>query len=126
MSQRGVICSDGVVSIYPITYFLLALPFFRSNLGAIRGALTLWDAISLRTGAFVSGATFFLIRCSTTNIFRYETEDMARATRTGRYGDPSVPLMAVGLAREQAVGPRGERPEAAVEVGRDDDEAVRE
>lgn len=49
---------------------------------------------------------------------RYESEDMARATRTGRLGNASVPQMAVGLAREEAVGPRGEKPQAAAEVNR--------
>ncbi|CAM9870084.1 unnamed protein product, partial [Pylaiella littoralis] len=53
---------------------------------------------------------------------RYETEDMARATRTGRLGQPPVPGMAVGLAREDAVGPRGERPRAAAEMERQETE----
>lgn len=49
---------------------------------------------------------------------RYATEDMARAVRTGRITQPSVPAIALGLAREEAVGPRGERPEAAAEMKR--------
>lgn len=58
------------------------------------------------------------------NDLRYESEDMARATRTGRQGEALVPLMAVGLAREEAVGPRGERPAAAAEIDHQDTEGV--
>eukprot|EP00903_Cladosiphon_okamuranus_P012081 g11341.t1 len=54
---------------------------------------------------------------------RYETEDLARATRTGRLAEPPVPDMAAGLAREEAVGPRGERPVAA-EMERQEAEGI--
>lgn len=50
---------------------------------------------------------------------------MARATRTGRIAEPPVPDMAAGLAREEAVGPRGERPEAAAEMERQEMDGVR-
>lgn len=40
---------------------------------------------------------------------RYETEDIARATRRGRICDAPVPRMALAVSREEAVGPRGER-----------------
>ncbi|CAN0367159.1 unnamed protein product, partial [Ectocarpus sp. 12 AP-2014] len=42
-------------------------------------------------------------------------------TRTGRLGDAPVPVMAVGVARKEAVGPRGERPEVAAEMDREDE-----
>ncbi|CAN0002017.1 unnamed protein product, partial [Scytosiphon promiscuus] len=47
---------------------------------------------------------------------RYETEERAQATRTGRLGQAPVPVLALGLAREEAVGPRGERPDAAADA----------
>lgn len=49
---------------------------------------------------------------------------MARTTRTGRHGEAPVPAMAKGLARDEAVGPRGERPEAAAEMDRQQTEGV--
>ncbi|CAM9839265.1 unnamed protein product, partial [Ectocarpus sp. 12 AP-2014] len=52
---------------------------------------------------------------------RYESEDLAGTTRTGRLGDAHVPVMAVGVARKEAVGPRGERPEVAAEMDREDE-----
>ena len=50
---------------------------------------------------------------------------MARATRIGRMGDAPVPILAVGLPREEAVGPRGERPAAAAESERQEMHGVR-
>lgn len=50
---------------------------------------------------------------------------MARATRVGRRGDAPVPIMAAGLPREEAVGPRGERPAAAAESERQETHGVR-
>lgn len=60
------------------------------------------------------------------DVCRYATEDMARTTRTGRLGDVPVPLIAVGLAREEAVGPRGERPAMAAYGERQEMERVSE
>lgn len=56
---------------------------------------------------------------------RYETEDMANTTRKGRLGEAFVPSFAAGLPREEAVGPRGERPAAAVDFERQDEAGVR-
>lgn len=51
---------------------------------------------------------------------------MARSTRRGRIRCAAVPSFAKDVSREEAAGPRGERPEAAVESERLEAGGVRE